>query len=374
MELVDKWEIEGKIHDANRNNINRYFELFEEHIAPKSNALIVIMELKRLFQGSMSLEDFHTKALRLVKEAEYPERDTWNRVIRDTIISGLASDRIHAKIIKEGKDVTLPQVIKIVHLEVSNQRHIDRMQETAKVNYVHYGKGSKRGKPKSSGKGLTSGGSGSSWKPSKPSGKGRKVPLPTDICWRCGEGRHQKGQPCKAVEAVQEMFHKGHYEKVCMKGKSNFPDNSIFRRTRSMIKPQSQPSYFELEAEGKDRNSSGHIPAKSQHTFNSNLQTPEIPALPMASLVLPSLTSKATLIEQGQISTSSTDAAITSSSSKKSSDPVVPTTQKWSTYSTKGIPPVRFPPTKKWLCVPMEHYGSQWKGSFHVHSVCVGLI
>ena len=70
MELVDKWEIKGKIVDGNRNNINRYFELFEEHIAPKSNALIAVVELKRLFQGSMSLEDFHTKALRLVKEAE----------------------------------------------------------------------------------------------------------------------------------------------------------------------------------------------------------------------------------------------------------------------------------------------------------------
>ena len=80
----------------------------KENIAPKANALIMIVELKRLFQGSMSLEDFHTKVLRLVKEAEYPEGDTWNRVMRDTIISGLASDRIHAKIIKEGKDVTLP--------------------------------------------------------------------------------------------------------------------------------------------------------------------------------------------------------------------------------------------------------------------------
>ena len=55
MELVDKWEIEGKITDANRNNIERYFELFEEHISPKSNALIMIVELKKLFQGSMSL-------------------------------------------------------------------------------------------------------------------------------------------------------------------------------------------------------------------------------------------------------------------------------------------------------------------------------
>ena len=73
MELVEKWEIEGKIHDGNRNTINRYFELFKEH---KSNTLIAVMELKRLFQGSMSLEDFHTKALCLLKEAEYPEGDT----------------------------------------------------------------------------------------------------------------------------------------------------------------------------------------------------------------------------------------------------------------------------------------------------------
>ena len=82
----------------------------------------------------------------MVKEAEYPEGDTWNRVLRDTIISGLASDSIHAKIIKEDKDVTLPRVMEIAHLEVSTQRHIDRMQETAKVNYIQYGKGSKRGK------------------------------------------------------------------------------------------------------------------------------------------------------------------------------------------------------------------------------------
>ena len=46
MELVEKWEIEGKIHDGNRNNINRYFDLFEEYIAPKLNTLIAVVELK----------------------------------------------------------------------------------------------------------------------------------------------------------------------------------------------------------------------------------------------------------------------------------------------------------------------------------------
>ena len=81
--------------------------MFEEHITPKSNTIIGIMELKRLFQGSMSLEDFHTKALCLVKEVEYPEGDTYDGLLRDTLICGIASDRIRGNVIKEGKDVTL---------------------------------------------------------------------------------------------------------------------------------------------------------------------------------------------------------------------------------------------------------------------------
>ena len=81
--------------------------MFEEHISPKSNTLIAIVELKRLFQGSVSLEDFHTKALCLVKLTVYPEGDTHDRVLRDMLISGIFSDKIQAKVLKEGKDVTL---------------------------------------------------------------------------------------------------------------------------------------------------------------------------------------------------------------------------------------------------------------------------
>ena len=64
------------------------------------------MELKQLFQGTLSLEDFHTKALRLVTQTGY-EEDAKDRVLRDTIISGLTSDKIRAKIVKEGHGVTL---------------------------------------------------------------------------------------------------------------------------------------------------------------------------------------------------------------------------------------------------------------------------
>ena len=96
------------------------------------------------------------------------------------------------------------------------------MQKITKVNYVQYGN-NKKPKPKS-GKFQqpTASGScgGSSGNPSKSGGKGKKVPLPTYICWRCGKGKHQKGQPCKALEAVcRNCSIKGHFEEVCMKGK-----------------------------------------------------------------------------------------------------------------------------------------------------------
>ena len=145
-----------------------------------------------------------------------------------------------AKVIKECKDVTLPRVMEIAQLEVSTQRHINKKQETAKINYIQHGKGSKKGKAKSSGKGSANG--GSSGKPSSSSGKGKKVLLPTDIHWRCGKGRHQKGQPCKAVEAVcRKCSIKGHYEKVCMKGKSTHLVNVPKASTSST---NSEPDYF----------------------------------------------------------------------------------------------------------------------------------
>ena len=39
--------------------------------------------------------------------------------------------------------------MEITRLEVSTQQHLDRMQETAKVNYVQYGKSTKNKKGKS---------------------------------------------------------------------------------------------------------------------------------------------------------------------------------------------------------------------------------
>ena len=248
MDLVDKWTTEAKIHDGNKDTLNTYWTQFEGYIHPQTNQLIAVVELKWLFQGTLSLEDFHTKALRLVTQAGY-EGDAKDWVLRDTIISGLTSDKIRAKIVKEGHGVTLNWVMEIARLEVSTQQHLERMQETAKVNYIQYGKStkSKKGKKPQSSTGASGSGAGSH-RGSRPSGKfNKRPPLLPDTCYRCGKGRHQKAQDCKAVDTTcRGCGKKGHYEKVCLKGKCS---------THSLEVPQansagagtSEPLYFSDE-------------------------------------------------------------------------------------------------------------------------------
>ena len=130
------------------------------------------------------------------------------------------------------------------------------MQETAKVNYVQYGKStkSKKKKPQSSA-GATSQGAGShkgagGHRGPRPSGKpNKRPPLPPDTCYRCGKGRHQKAQDCKAVDATcRGCGKKGHYEKVCLQGKCS---------AHSLETPQansagagaSEPLYFNDEGQ-----------------------------------------------------------------------------------------------------------------------------
>ena len=171
----------------------------------------------------------------------------------------------------------------------------------------------------------------------------------------------EPGQPVFMKEVYGNVWKTGVIYQTAKEPESywiKFPDNSILRRTRFMIKPRSQPSYFTLEAEGKEWNSTGIIPPHSPQTFNSMLPALELPALPMDDLVPPALISKATPSVQDNIPVSSTSV---SQPSISSSPAVIPSTPRWSTHSNKEIPPVRFTPSKKWA---IEYYRSQWKGYF----------
>ena len=141
----------------------------------------------------------------MVTQAGY-EGAAKDKVLRNTITSGIASEKIRSKIVKEGHVITLNCMMEIVRLKISTQQHLDRMQETTKVNYVQYGKSTKNKKGKKSQHSTPSTGgdrgSRGHGTQSKLSGKGRKIPLLPGTCYRCGKGKHQKESECKALEAV----------------------------------------------------------------------------------------------------------------------------------------------------------------------------
>ena len=77
--LISQWTAEGKITDddeeaTSKKKLRTYWQLFENYTKQRTNSLIAAVELKRLFQDSMTLEQFVTKATLLVDEARYPAR------------------------------------------------------------------------------------------------------------------------------------------------------------------------------------------------------------------------------------------------------------------------------------------------------------
>ena len=137
--------------------------------------------------------------------------------------------------------------MEIARLEVSTQQHLERMQETAKVNYVQYGKSTKN-KGKKSAQSGTSGGNCKSDRghgtSSKPGRKGRKLPFPQDTCYRCGKGRHQRNQDCKALDVVcRGCGKKGYFQKVCLKAKHSTDSLEVPQISTSST-GASEPLYF----------------------------------------------------------------------------------------------------------------------------------
>ena len=83
---------------------------------------------------------------------------------------------------------------------------------------------------------------------SKPSGKGRKFPFPQDTCYRCGKGRHQKIQDCKALDMMcRGCGKKGHFEKACLKGKCSTHSLEVPQasNTNTAGAGASEPLYFD---------------------------------------------------------------------------------------------------------------------------------
>ena len=86
----------------------------EQKTKPKSNEIAAFTKLRSLKQGDMPLSEFIRKARRLAELCNYPNDK--DRLIRETIVSGIQSLRAYQKCI-DAKDLSLQDCINICQAE-----------------------------------------------------------------------------------------------------------------------------------------------------------------------------------------------------------------------------------------------------------------
>ena len=162
------------------------------------------------------------------------------------------------------------------------------------------------------------------------------------------------GQPVFVKEVIGNIWKTATVDQQAAEPDSywvRFPDNSILRRTRSMIKPRSLPSHFELQTEAQPWNFEGKLSSCSSDSFNQMKVESMLPVAPMESVATPATKDRGSKVGKATNPVISTEAPQPAESgfSPGGITPSVPSTPspRHSTRSTKGVPPVRFTPSRK---------------------------
>ena len=112
-----------------------------------------------------------------------------------------------------------------------------------------------------------------------------------------------------------------------------------------MIKPRSQPSHFELQAEAQPWNFEGKSSSHSSDSFNQMNGESMLFVIPMGSVTPPATKDMDSTVRKPTDPIISTEAPQPAISGISASVPLA--TPRYSTCSTKGVPPVRYTPSKK---------------------------
>ena len=171
---------------------------------------------------------------------------------------------------------------------------------------------------------------------------------PTTTSTSTGATELEPGQPVFVKEVHGNIWRTATIDQPAAEPDSNwvrFPDNSILRRTRSMIKPRSLPSHFELQAEAQQRNFEGETSSHSHSSFNQLNGQSMLPVTAMTSVTTPATINRDSQV--GAIPDPTTGATGPTSDRGATPGPQMMTTPRRSTRSTKGVPPVHYTPSRK---------------------------
>ena len=87
----DKLEEHQKEGKYSSEQIESYLTLFKSLLAPKSNPLLAVEELRFTKQGSMTSGEFHSYIVKIAKRCQFPNPTAEERGIRDAIFLGMNS-------------------------------------------------------------------------------------------------------------------------------------------------------------------------------------------------------------------------------------------------------------------------------------------
>ena len=112
-------------------------------LAPKSNPLLAVEELRFAKQGSMDSGEFHAHAVKIAKRCRFPCVKAEERAIRDTIFLGMNSTWAKDKAInftnKEGKELTVEFLIQQLEIKDCNAQHksLSQLDSTTQLTLLH---------------------------------------------------------------------------------------------------------------------------------------------------------------------------------------------------------------------------------------------
>jgi hypothetical protein len=191
---------------ANNLQLAGIWRVLEAYVKPRSNQVLASYQLRCLKQEDLTFDEYLTKAKLLLAECHY-HRDAVDRILRDTLVFGIKSDKIRRDAIDEGDTLTLQKLIQIAKTHESTETQMAAMK--SEITSTHAVRSQqkkktpgKRNKPSNS-------------QPQKPDVE-KQTPK---SCGNCG-GQHSKRDACPAKTAVCNFCKKtGHYAKVCRKKK-----------------------------------------------------------------------------------------------------------------------------------------------------------
>ena len=108
---------------ALQKRIKSYFTLFEPLLAPKSNPLLAVEELRFAKQGSMDSGEFNAHVVKIAKRRRFPCAKAEERVMNE-----------------EGKELTVEFLIQQLGIKDCNAQHksLSQLDSTTSVNFAAY--------------------------------------------------------------------------------------------------------------------------------------------------------------------------------------------------------------------------------------------